>query len=87
MVEYRHEAVELGGLNHLAKAEVLLLNGTFAGLAGGSRRLGIFHLPWLLGIRHFHLNSKTFPALWFIKMRRSTVAHNSETYIVKEFWV
>lgn len=57
MGEYRHETVELGGLNHLAEAKILLLNGTFAGLAGGSRRLGIFNLPWLLGFRHFRLHS------------------------------
>lgn len=71
MGKYRHEAVELSGLNHLAEAEILLLNGTSAGLAGGSRRLGIFYLPWLLGVRHFHLNSTLC-----IKMRRRTVAHN-----------
>lgn len=45
--DYRDDSVELGGLDHLAESEFLLLNGALAGLAGGSGRLGVFDLPWL----------------------------------------
>lgn len=31
--QYRHEAVELGGRDHLAEAKLLFLNGGFTGLA------------------------------------------------------
>ena len=34
MRSYRHEAVELCGLNHLANAERLFLYGALAGLTG-----------------------------------------------------
>ena len=35
MRSYRHEAVELAGLNHLAEPELLFINGGLAGFTGG----------------------------------------------------
>lgn len=62
-VSYRHDAVELGGLDHLAEAERLLFNGGFAGLARRSRRLRVLHLPWLLGLRVLHSSLSPFLSL------------------------
>lgn len=47
--DYRDEAVELGGLDHLAEPELLLVDGALAGLARRSRRLRVLHPPGLGG--------------------------------------
>lgn len=50
--EYRHETVELFGLDHFAEPENLFVDDTFAGLAGRTSRLGVLRLPCLLRVRH-----------------------------------
>lgn len=52
-ITHGHEAVELGGLDHLAEAERVLGNGGLAGLARGPPGLGVLRLPGL-GRRRRH---------------------------------
>lgn len=49
---YRHEAIELGGLDHFPKPEGFLLDVTLATSARWSPWLRILHLPWLWRVRH-----------------------------------
>lgn len=51
-VTHRHEAVELGRLDHLAEAELVLGDGGPARLARGPPGLGVLRLPRLRRRRH-----------------------------------
>ena len=63
--DYRHEAVELSGLDHLPKPELLFVDGALAGFARRSRRFCIFHLPWLRRVRHSPTLSLSLSSLFF----------------------
>lgn len=78
---YRHEAVEVSRLDHLAQPECFLFNGAFAGLARRSSRLGVLRFPGLLRVRHssysLSLTRESHFWFWVFKLISSVVPYLS----------
>ena len=77
---HRHEAVELSGLDHLPKPELLFVDGALAGFETRSRRFCILLLPWR--VRHSpSLSLSPVSVFWCIRPMETDIKRLKTTAI------